>query len=305
MPLVPQIGTTSTRIAQNTEDWHSHRAFELVFVIEGATAWEFQDDATKEVTGGHFIVVPPGVVHRAVRSIRKPSSICGVFINPECRQCGKNTTFTKQDIYFINSVLSKSASAVAPFGRELMAHLNRMVVAKLGFERDEKNPLAKANLRTLACSVIMEAICCLVATPPGEPTAVITAAKNYLRQHVQNPIQMPDLIKHMGFSRSYLFSIFKMETGMTPNDYYVRIRIERAQELLIESTASVTAIAMDTGFSSSQYFSSVFRKITGQTPLEFRQNSQSFPVGLEKTMRERKRARTTRNAAAISQFYDV
>jgi len=77
-------------------------------------------------------------------------------------------------------------------------------------------------------------------------------------------------VRRMGFSRSYLFAIFKSATGMTPNDYYLRIRIEKAQQLLAHSAQPVTSIALETGFSSSQYFSSVFRKYTGQTPVEYR-----------------------------------
>jgi transcriptional regulator GlxA family with amidase domain len=57
---------------------------------------------------------------------------------------------------------------------------------------------------------------------------------------------------------------------MTPNDYLQRLRVTRARDLLVTTSQSVTDIAYATGFSSSQYFSNVFRKYAGTTPSTFR-----------------------------------
>lgn len=71
-------------------------------------------------------------------------------------------------------------------------------------------------------------------------------------------------------SRARMFHLFKDTTGMTPNDYLQRLRVERAKSALATTPQSVTDIALGCGFSSSQYFSTVFRKYTGSTPSEFR-----------------------------------
>jgi two-component system response regulator YesN len=62
-------------------------------------------------------------------------------------------------------------------------------------------------------------------------------------------------------------------TGLTPNDCLLRLRVEKAKELLARPGPSVTAIALDVGFSSAQYFSDVFRKYAGKTPREYRQGA--------------------------------
>jgi transcriptional regulator GlxA family with amidase domain len=67
-----------------------------------------------------------------------------------------------------------------------------------------------------------------------------------------------------------LFQLFKQNTGLTPNDYLQRLRIAKARELLTTTSQSVTEIAFAAGFASSQYFSRVFRKYTGQMPSEYR-----------------------------------
>jgi transcriptional regulator GlxA family with amidase domain len=63
---------------------------------------------------------------------------------------------------------------------------------------------------------------------------------------------------------------FKADTGMAPNDYLLRCRIRKAQDLLDKSGRSVTDIGLSVGFPSGQYFSQVFRKYTGKTPTRYR-----------------------------------
>ncbi len=81
---------------------------------------------------------------------------------------------------------------------------------------------------------------------------------------------MDELVRHVGFSRARMFDLFKAQTGLTPNDYLQRLRVEKAQEQLRQTNRSVTEIALATGFSSGQYFSTVFARYTGVSPTDFR-----------------------------------
>ena len=64
--------------------------------------------------------------------------------------------------------------------------------------------------------------------------------------------------------------MFKRELGMAPNDYRQRLRVRKMRPAR-HSDAHVTEIAMRAGYSSSQYFSRVFRKYVGMTPRAYRQ----------------------------------
>lgn len=70
-----------------------------------------------------------------------------------------------------------------------------------------------------------------------------------------------------------MFEVFKETTGLTPNDYLLRQRIERAKERLTQTSQPITEIALGVGFSSSQYFANVFRRYTGMTPLAHRKRT--------------------------------
>ncbi|MFA7370281.1 MAG: helix-turn-helix transcriptional regulator, partial [Kiritimatiellales bacterium] len=73
-----------------------------------------------------------------------------------------------------------------------------------------------------------------------------------------------------GLSRSEFFRKFKDETGTGPNQYLLWRRLEAAKDLLTNNELSITETAHRLGFSSSQYFATVFRRHTGLPPNSFR-----------------------------------
>ena len=65
----------------------------------------------------------------------------------------------------------------------------------------------------------------------------------------------------------------KSYSGFSPLNYLINIRISEAIKLLKKPDLNVTDIALDTGFYSSQHFSTTFKKLTGYTPSEFRKRN--------------------------------
>lgn len=74
-----------------------------------------------------------------------------------------------------------------------------------------------------------------------------------------------DVARQLGYGKSQLYSLFTREVGMAPYDYRQRLRIKRCCTRLIRTDDSITAIGIDGGFHSSQYFSRVFKKYVGVT----------------------------------------
>jgi AraC-like DNA-binding protein len=71
-----------------------------------------------------------------------------------------------------------------------------------------------------------------------------------------------------------LFNVrVKSYTGFTPTNYLINLRIAEAIKLLRKPDLNLTDIALDTGFCSSQHFSTTFKKLTGYTPSEFRKRN--------------------------------
>lgn len=81
----------------------------------------------------------------------------------------------------------------------------------------------------------------------------------------------------IGLKRTQFTALLRKQTGDTPTQLLNRIRTARARELLITTEHSVTDIALECGFSSSQYFSDVFRRFTGSTATRYRRLNKRPP----------------------------
>ena len=89
----------------------------------------------------------------------------------------------------------------------------------------------------------------------------------------QNEGEMPgiaQLARVAGMSESYFKVVFKRETSMPPVEYVIWRRLERAKGVLRTTFTSITRLAMDFGFTSSQHFATVFKRLTGETPSAYR-----------------------------------
>lgn len=103
-----------------------------------------------------------------------------------------------------------------------------------------------------------------------EAQRLVRKAMAYLHEHSSAPISRQELARHVGMDEDYLTYCFRQELGMTPIAYLTRYRITQAKRLLTTTTKSITAIALEVGFSDSGYFSRVFRREVGMAPDQFR-----------------------------------
>ena len=135
--------------------------------------------------------------------------------------------------------------------------------------RLQPDPVNIAIFRSLVCQIMGEVY--EQINRPTQPTEhyIISAAKSYLEKNYQREVSMSELTKYLGYSSTWLLKLFSREVGIPPAQYLQRYRIEKAKKLLIEGRLTITDISFQCGFKSSQYFSQVFKKYTGQTPSEF------------------------------------
>ncbi len=89
----------------------------------------------------------------------------------------------------------------------------------------------------------------------------------------QSKISIPFLCREIGMSRTALYNKMRAITGMNIKDYINKIRMEKAIELVRSTSLSFSEISEKTGFTTSRYFSAVFKQYTGRTPSEYRTES--------------------------------
>jgi AraC family transcriptional regulator len=87
---------------------------------------------------------------------------------------------------------------------------------------------------------------------------------------LQNPPSVTALASKVGMGIARFVRAFRTTFETSPHRYVQRRRLQRARELLLGTDASITSIALDTGFASHAHFSTVFRAETGMTPSRYR-----------------------------------
>jgi two-component system, response regulator YesN len=107
--------------------------------------------------------------------------------------------------------------------------------------------------------------------PNGQHILLIRQAKEYIGQHYSDPeLSLNEVATRANLSASHFSAVFSQETRQTFKEYLTQIRINKAKELLRMTTLRSAAIAYQVGYNDPHYFSSVFKKNTGLSPIEFR-----------------------------------
>lgn len=100
--------------------------------------------------------------------------------------------------------------------------------------------------------------------------SLVKRAMKYAEEHSDLPLSYRDVAKEVFISPSYFLFLFKRETSLTFVDFLTSVRIEKAKLLLASTEKNITEIAYEVGFNNPNYFSSIFRKLAGMSPKEYR-----------------------------------
>jgi AraC-like DNA-binding protein len=252
--------------------WHTHEYYELILALDGATVYEFPDGQTVDFTGGHYLVISPGLAHRGLQDVRRPTSIVGLMLDPNSPRATGGSPFDKADLAWLFEQFATARRHAYPMNGELKGLAK--TVARNMSDAAPATSAELTKLRWAVCGIVLEAARQLATVRSDVQDQTVERAIEFMHAHVSTPCPIEQVAKRLGCSRAKLFDVFKESTGMTPYDYWLRLRIDHAQHMLLESIRPIADIALDCGFSTTQYFSLVFRKYAGMNPNEYRERFQ-------------------------------
>ena len=272
-PLAQRMGVLK-HLGTYPVSWNRHTGVEIHYVLKGDISWELQGrDRPLAIPGGSFGIIPAGVRHRAFNDKGTPAIRLGAILQRPAAEFAAGTPFSPDDLKRVFRRLRENGGRVRRFSTKLSAIVRDLKDA-MTLEA-AREPDGQLRLRTLASSLLYETYIAL-----GEPEAlaeghgVMPKIRRWIDAHCAERITADRLVKLSGYGRSRFFALFLADTGMTPNDYVVRARIELAKRRLRQRRqgGSMLDLALACGFKSASVFSATFRKHVGQSPREFRGN---------------------------------
>jgi YesN/AraC family two-component response regulator len=93
---------------------------------------------------------------------------------------------------------------------------------------------------------------------------------SYMKANLHKRLCVDEIAETFRYSPSHYSVLFKQKTGLSPIEYFIRIKIKHASELLTTSNLIVKEIAGEVGYDDPFYFTRIFKKVTGKTPREYK-----------------------------------
>ena len=247
-------------------DWHSvphtHAHTELFFIVNGKGQFLIQDQGFP-VNANNLVIINPNVLHTEASLNAQPMEyiVLGISGIELATNENSNGQFCILD-HFESAEISSCLRNI----------LREMELKSPGYE-----DICQAYLEILIIR-LMRNISMSAQTAPQvlSGNRQCAAVKRYIDLHFKESLTLEQLSEEAHMNKYYLAHAFKQEYGVSPINYMISRRIEESKYLLAETDLSMSQVAQILGFSSSSYFSQVFRKNQGTSPMGFRQTSKSI-----------------------------
>lgn len=259
-----------------TDIRHSHDFSELVIITEGyGVHWIDGDDYP--VTAGDIFVIQGRISHYFKE--RHKLSLFNVMFDSKRLE---NTLRKLQEIAGYNALFLLEPAYRRRHKFKSRLHISRQalvyletIVRRMADELHRQLP----GYDTMLLSSFLDLVVFLsreysnVDIPQAKSLYRIGNIIGQLEKQFKRDWQLEEIARLACMSKSNLLTVFKEATGYSPIDYLIRIRLQKAAEMLISTPLSISEIAPECGFSDSNYLTRQFRKVYNISPREFRKNS--------------------------------
>lgn len=259
----------------NTHE-HSHDFCELVFVSSGEAFHSIGGNRYKIQTGDLFLI-PPGVTHNYQESAIQIYNI--LFSEDFLKNLPSDLSA------FANYQLLFHASPEIPLPQRILslasAHFSEMTRLLNDIIDEEQNRTPGSMCSAFCGSLRLLLLICRHArfAENAEKPYVshrISSLMAELETRYAEKWDLKKMAEYSGMSLSGFRQHFKTISGKSPVDYLIALRVRKASELLALKGKSIAEIASECGFRDSNYFSRIFRKISGMNPRACREHRKDF-----------------------------
>lgn len=233
--------------------------FLVHFVMHGSGRFVLNDVSYRIEENQGFIIYPGEITYYQADSLNPWTYRWVGFNGGNCEEILKNMGFNSQNPVFsfenpddVRKIFSemKNAKESTKQGQLCLAGNLYMLFSKMiPKEIAEKNPIEH---------------------PYATSKEYVAGAIEFIVKNYSHKITVNDISKYIGLNRSYFGSIFKKHTSMSPQEFLIKLRLEKAEELMENPKLNISDIARSVGYEDAMLFSKIFKKHYGASPTEYR-----------------------------------
>ncbi|MEZ0537177.1 helix-turn-helix domain-containing protein [Caldicellulosiruptoraceae bacterium PP1] len=245
---------------------HKHKRAEIMYVTKGHCKVNIQNECVK-LENGDFILINGEIEHQLLVDINLPCKVlCLEFAF--MKEQNHNIININYQHYLTPEFLNHSKQYIVLKDSDEVYLAIKGILSEL--ERINRNQ----NLINLMFTELMIKISRLyseiIEGQKDIKNFYVDTIKKFIEHNYYKEIKISDLASIVNLNPTYLEKIFKKNTGSTPIDYLIKVRIEKAKMFLVNTDIPVTEICNYVGINSRQYFSLLFKKLTGYSPQQYR-----------------------------------
>lgn len=263
LPGLHMIGRARFRKAWDALDTHYHKTMEIVVVINGSQQY-IVNDTMYSLYGGTMFLTRPNEIHG---NGKMPQNVCE-FIWFQLELHGAENFLGlsgEQAQYLYSRIINNKRRTIDVSHKDL--ELLQQVWEQLTSSQSSRRFLGNIGLIQFLATYFCDEP---HSAGGGGVSPDIQRARQYIDQNLTSDLRIAGIAERCHISESHFKTKFRVQMGITPLGYITSQRIELAKRMLKYSGESITDIAISLNFSSSNYYSSVFKQYTGYSPSEFR-----------------------------------
>lgn len=268
------FSSIAPRICEDT--YHKHDFIELVIILHGKGHFLIEGKEYP-VEEGNVILLNPGTHHRSLLASgheSAPLECYLAFTDVEYENCFKDTL-----------PLFQNHSIITKLPQELKKELFRLCNA---IEKENKS--CETGRYFMLKAYLIQVLCLLERFQKQERIEecsrrahtryefksinkkyVVNQITKYMEEHYREKISLDQIAANIYLSSFYISKLFKSETGDTPINYLISLRMNKARQILDENPeCSIQSVASAVGYEDAYHFSKLFKKYYGLSPLHYK-----------------------------------
>ncbi len=259
------LGHYSYKETKKKLEMHQHKdMLEICFLETGSQHYQVGED-NYFLKGGDILITPPNVVHGTSSYPEEKGSLFWMIIKIHKTPFKLLNLTPKESNLLMNRLLNlKNKHFKGSYDM-------KKILSSIFLSFNKKNDfLNKIEITNHILSFLLKVIYCGEKIKDKSVSTDIEFCCKYIKKNIFQKLYINDLAKKINLSESRFKHKFKEEIGIPPNEYILKLKINKAKEIIQKDELSFTNIAYDLGFSTSSYFSTVFKKYQGTSPSKFK-----------------------------------